>query len=216
MKSNNDNVRDEVLWELNWDPKISSKDITTQVSDGIVTLSGFVPTYWEKKEAEEAVKRVYGVRAVANDIQVKLAAERSDPQIARDAVGCLESNVGVPYDQIKVTVKDRWVTLEGIVEWQYQKNAVESAIERLKGVAGVINKITLAQRVSPGDVKRRIEDALRRSAQLDARRIRVEVEGGIVKLYGSVSSWSEKGDAERAAWSAPGTWMVENHIAITP
>ena len=211
------NIRDDVLLELKWDPKISSaSDLAVGVKDGVVTLSGFVPSFWEKDAAEKAVKRVYGVKGIANDIEVKLFWQRTDPEIARDAVHELDSHISIPSDRIKVTVKNGWVTLEGTVDWEYQKNLAKSAVKKLKGVTGVTNKIEIKPKVTPQEVKSKIEEALRRSAELDARRISVVVEGTTVKLYGSVSSWAEKDEAERAAWSAPGTTMVENHIIVNP
>jgi osmotically-inducible protein OsmY len=208
---------DDVVLELKWDPKISSaSDISVAVKDGVVTLSGFVPSFWEKDAAEKAVKRVYGVRGIANDIEVKLFWQRTDPEIARDAVHELERHVSIPADRIKVTVKDGWVTLEGTVDWEYQKSLAQSAMKKLKGVSGVTNKIQVTPKASSAEVKSKIEEALRRSAELDARRITVEIEGSTVKLYGSVSSWAERDEAERAAWSAPGTTMVENHILVNP
>src|SRR6202035_1207064 len=187
------NLREDVLLELKWDPKISlASDIAVAVKDGVATLSGFVPSYWEKDAAEKAVKRVYGVRAVANDIEVKLATTRTDPEIARDVVRELDSHVSIPADKIKVTVKNGWVTLEGTVEWQYQKALAESAVKKLKGVIGVINNIDLKPRVSPTEIKGKIQEALKWSAELDARRITVSVDDGAVKLYGSVRSYAEK------------------------
>jgi len=210
-------LRDDVLLELKWDPKISSaSDIAVAVKDGVVTLSGFVPSFWKKDAAEKAVKRVYGVRGIANDIEVKLFWQRTDPESARAAVRGLESHVSIPADRIKVTVKDGWVTLEGTVDWEYQKSLAESAMNKLKGVSGVTNKIQVTPKASAAEVKSKIEEALRRSAELDARRITVKIEGSRVKLYGSVSSWAERDEAERAAWSAPGTTMVENHILVNP
>jgi osmotically-inducible protein OsmY len=210
-------LRDDVLLELKWNPKISSaSDVGVAVKDGVITLTGFVPSFWEKDAAEKAAKRVYGVKGVANDIGVKLFWQRTDPEIARAAVRELENHVSILADRIKVTVKDGWVTLEGTVDWEYQKSLAESAMKKLKGVSGVTNKIQVKPKASAPEVKSKIEEALRRSAQLDACRITVKIDGSTVKLYGSVSSWAERDEAERAAGSAPGTTMVENHILVNP
>jgi osmotically-inducible protein OsmY len=174
-----DEIRNAVLMELKWDPKISHPEgIAVAVKDGVVTLSGFTHSYWEKDAAEKAVKRVYGVRAVANDIEVKLPSARTDPEIARDLVQALESHLSIPAERIKVTVKNGWVSLEGRVDWQYQKVLAESAVKPIRGVIGITNNIEMKnQAPSPTEVKSKIEEALRRSAELDAQRITVAVDG---------------------------------------
>jgi osmotically-inducible protein OsmY len=209
-------IGDDVLLELEWNPKIDSSDIGVAVKDGVVTLAGYVSSYWEKDEAEKTAKRVYGVRAVANDIKVKLTELRTDPEIARDAVHRLESHILIPSEDIKVTVKSGWVTLEGTVHWQFQKRLAESTVKKVKGVIGITNNIEIEGRVSPVEVTSKVEEALRRSAELDARRITVEVEGSTLTLRGSVRSWAERNEAERVAWSAPGITKVENCITVTP
>ena len=209
-------IREDVLLELKWDPKIKSDDIAVAVKEGVVTLSGFVSSYWELDAAEKTAKRVYGVKGVANDLEVKLFWQRTDPEIARSAVEVLQSHVSIPSQDIKVSVKNGRVTLEGTVEFEFQKILAQSAVKKLRGVTGVVNKIQIKPRVSPSDVEKKIEEALRRSAEIDARRIRVEVNGTEVKLYGTVRSWAEREEAERAAWSAPGTTKLENHINVNP
>jgi osmotically-inducible protein OsmY len=208
----------DVLDELKWEPSVDAADIGVSVKEGIVTLTGHVSSYAEKYAAERAAKRVYGVKAVANELDVKLpgSSRRTDEDIAAAAVGALRSNLAVPADKIKVTVSSGWVTLEGVVEWQYQKMAAESAVRYLPGVVGLSNQITVKPRVSPGELKSKIEDALKRSAEMDARRITVEVEGSKVILRGTVRSWAEKEEAAREAWAAPGVTSVENLIVVAP
>ena len=211
-------IQQAVLRELEWEPVVRSTEIGVAVKDGIVTLSGFVDSYSTKYAAERAAKRVEGVKAVVNDLEVKLPFddERTDEDLARAALRALEDRITVPHERIKVTVNDGWITLEGDVEWNYQKEAAEVAVRDLTGIKGVTNRINVLPRVSPSDVKTKIEEALKRMAEVDAKRITVETTDSKVILRGKVRSWVEWDEALRAAWRAPGVKAVENRLEISP
>ena len=208
----------DVVEELKWNPDLDSTDIAVRAKDDVVTLAGFVKSYVDKTEAEAAAKRVAGVVAVANDLAVRLPAtdERPDPEIAREAVASLRSQLPISAERIKVVVKKGWVTLEGIVEWQYQRNIAQAAVGSIRGVKSVTNLIGLSPRAEPIEIKKRIEEAFRRSAEIDANRITVEANGSEVVLKGSVRSWVEREEAERAAWAAPGVTKVEDRLVVSP
>ena len=208
-------LHDSVQRQLEWDPEIDASDVAVIASDGVITLTGIVHSYAAKLAAERSVKRVRGVRAVANDVQVALRSERTDPDIAKDAVHALRVHTSVPNNVI-VTVRHGFMTLEGTVEWMFQKAAAESAVVHLDGVKGVSNLIQVKPSASAGRIKADIDDALRRSAEVDAQHVRVSVDGPIVTLSGQVRSWCEKQEAERAAWAAPGVTHVENLMVVAP
>lgn len=216
-KATDEQIHREVLAELRWEPRVSPTEIGVAVKDGVVTLSGYVDSYLRKWSAAEAAQRVRGVKAVANDIVVKLpgASEQTDADIARAAVQALESDALLAGDKLQVTVANGWVTLKGEVEWQFERTDAERAVRRLRGVLGVTNQIVVKPRVKPQDLQKNIEDSLVRSVRTDAERIRVEVDGSKVTLKGTVRSWLEKDEAERAAWRAPGITSVDNRLEIS-
>jgi osmotically-inducible protein OsmY len=209
-------IKRDVEAELRFDPDIYADDIGISVKEGVVSLTGFVRSYAQKWQAERDVKRVIGVRGVANDLEVRLPHidERPDPEIARDAVQAIRSELPYSGDKFTVTVKSGWVTLEGEVEWNYQRERAEHAVRRVKGVKGITNLVTLQAKVATTEVKRQIEEALKRSAEVDAKNITVETMGDKVILRGTVKSWAERREAERAAWRSPGVRQVENLITI--
>ena len=218
MFHSDSDIQKDVAAELRWDPSLQDDDIAVAVRDGVVTLAGYVKSYLDKWRAERVATRVKGVKALANDLEVRLpsSSTRPDPEIARAAVDALKWNISVPHDRVKVKVEDAWVTLEGDVDWYYQREAAERAVRSLTGVKGVSNLISVRARPTPSDVKQKIKDALQRGAQFDADRITVEVDGKTAILRGKVRSYAELKDAERAARNAPGITEVKNELTIDP
>jgi len=217
MKSDSE-IRDDVINELQWDPQITEPDaIGVAVKDGAVTLTGHVSTYAQRLAAARAAERVYGVKAVANDLKVKLSgAPRDDSDIAQAIAHVLEWNVQVPEGKVHARVSDGWVTLEGEVEYEYQRHEVERMVRNVRGVVGVTDLITVKPAVSPEKVQAVIEDAFKREAEIDARHIRVEVSDHTAKLYGHVHSLHEAAAARAAAAAAAGVATVESHLLVSP
>ena len=217
MSYTDSDIQREITQELNWEPTLRDDDIAVGVREGVATLAGFVDSWSEKGRAEKAAARVKGVKAIANELEVKIPQlfARTDAEIAHAATRAMEWDIAVPHDRIRITVAKGWITLEGEVEWYSQKESAERAVRHLTGVHGVFNRITLAAHSTPRDVKKRIKDALHRAAEVDTERVTVEVTGHKAVLTGTVRSYAEWRDAERAARNAPGITEVVNQLAVT-
>jgi osmotically-inducible protein OsmY len=209
-------LRQDIIDALDFEPSINAANIGVTVSDGVITLTGHVPTFREKIAAENAVRRIKGVKAIAEEIEVRPDGTNmmADDEIAKRAVNSIRWNVSIPADKVQVEVQKGWVTLTGKLEWQYQKTATADAVRSLAGVTGVSNNIQIVSPANSVDIRKRIEDAMKRDAEVEAQSIRVNVRGGKVTLNGKVKTWSERQAAEQAAWSSPGVHAVDDRLAI--
>jgi osmotically-inducible protein OsmY len=215
MVSDDLRIRNAVMHQLEFDPEIDASEIGVAARDGAVTLTGFIDSYWGKLAAERCAKRVRGVRAVANDLQVRLRLARTDADIARDAAFALNLRASVP-KTVKALVHNAHVTLTGAVDWMFQKTQAEKLVQHVPGVVSVINHIEVVPRRGVRDIQKRIVHALHRSADINARQIEVKVDGDVAILTGTVGSWLQREAAERAAGSAPGITRVDNRVTIAP
>lgn len=211
-------LQEQVLAALEWEPGVNAARIGVSVNDGVVTLQGTVTTFAQKWTAERTAGHVFGVRAVANDLEVTpdAATSRTDSTIAQAVASALEWDSAIPDNAVKATVTSGWVTLTGTVGWQFEKSAAERAVRNLYGVKGVTNSMIVKPHVSVGDVKAKIESAFKRSAEIDAQHVKVEARDGAVILTGTVRSLSERAEAERAAWAAPGVTKVDDRLLVAP
>jgi len=209
-------IREDVLREIEWEHKVTSKEIHVEVHNHVVTLSGFAHGYLEKVAAERAAKCVYGVKDVINNLQVKPGLVLSDSELSQEATQALQRDLSVPDTRIEIMVKNGEIELEGDVEWHFQKEAAEEAVQNLAGVKSVSNRIVVSASAPAQDVRIKIEEALRRRADVDPRRIAVLGHNGTVELHGNVRSWAEKDQVAAVAWAAPGVTEVENHIVVVP
>lgn len=214
---NDAELRKDVLDELSWDPKINATEVGVAVKDGVVTLTGHLTNYAQKYAAERAAQRVSGVKALAVEIEVRLASsdKRSDTDIAAAAKNALGWSVVVPESAIQLKVEKGWITLNGEVEWDYQRTAADRAVRDLQGVVGVANLIKVKPHISPVDVQKKIQDALARQAEQEAKQVQVVVDGSRVTLRGKIHSWAERQAAQSAAWSAPGVSNVVNELSMS-
>ena len=210
-------LKKDVTAELAWDPAVKSTAISVAVKNGVVTLSGHLETFADKHAAERALRRVAGVKAIALELDVKLSSihQRSDTDVAASAEEALRWNTLVPPEKIRLTVDHGWVTLQGDVEWDYQRRSVEKAISPMMGVVGISNEITLRAGPKVTDLSRNIEQALIRQATREAKHVQVDVDGSTVKLSGTVHSWQERNAAQGVAWSAPGVQTVINDLRVS-
>ncbi len=215
MKSDNQ-IQKDVMEQLKWEPFLNASEIGVAVKNGVVTLSGSVDSYSKKVAAENAAKKIAGVKAIAEDIQIGVspAYSKSDTEIAEAVLNALKWHSAVQEEKIKIKVENGNVRLDGEVEWEYQRTSVRSAIEHLAGVRSVINLIAVKPKVKPTDIQQKISSAFHRSATIDAGKITAEVTGSKVTLHGKVRSLAEKQDAENAAWNAPGVTIVESGLEV--
>ena len=216
MRADSDIERD-VNAELKWAPEVNETDIAVKVGDGVVTLTGYAASAYEKHRAEAAVKRVAGVAAVANDLAVRwpLGGGRpTDPEMARDALAALKIELPFLWERIRPVVKEGHVGLEGTVDWHYERERAEAAVRRVRGVLSVRNSISLKPRTAPAEIQGKIAEAFRRNALIDAQKITIDAHGGDITLRGEVRSWAERDEAQQAAWAAPGVATVHNEITV--